>query len=77
MMSTHFSGQEYERRDPGNDRGPASAGRRVEDLGGRIAAEPCDGCGSRSLQFICELGGVDQYRCRRCRCRVFSANASG
>ena len=76
MMSTHFSAQGAERRNQGNNHAPADGGRRIEELGGRIASEPCDGCGSRSLQFICELGGVDQYTCRRCRCRVFSAHAT-
>jgi hypothetical protein len=77
MMSTQLSAQESERRDPVNAHPPTGGGRRIEDLGGRIAAEACDGCGSRSLQLICDQGGVDQYRCRRCRYRVFSAQAPG
>jgi len=61
----------YERRDGIERRTPARGGRRVEDLGGIVSVEPCDGCGSRALERVATGHGYHEHRCRRCRYRVF------
>jgi hypothetical protein len=47
-------------------------GRRSSDLQTpAFTAQPCDGCGSQELLFLRTTRGYDEYRCRRCRCRLF------
>ena len=53
--------------------------RRAHPRGGRrssdhqmpaFTAQPCDSCGSPELLFLQTTPGYDEYRCRRCRCRL-------
>ncbi len=47
-------------------------GRRIEDHNAPAStAQPCDDCGSREVLFVQTTRGYDEYRCRRCRCRLF------
>ena len=49
-------------------------GRRATDLGGQLAPALCDGCsGLFTLQWVAASQDLDEYRCRRCRCRIFAA----
>jgi len=51
-------------------------GRRLEDLGGEVSAERCDGCGTSALEIVTSGDDYDEYRCRRCQCRVFSLRSA-
>ena len=51
----------------------ARGGRRCGDFHRRFASVPCDGCGAKMLALIAIRCCSDEYLCRQCRCRVYTA----
>jgi hypothetical protein len=71
-MGTTVIQPKVDRRVIPDRRAHPRGGRRIEDHNAPAStAQPCDDCESREVLFLQTTRGYDEYRCRRCRCRLF------